>query len=269
MTKALEAKTISDFGEQWRHYTENDGYYSSSDLFADIIGPLLTPEELAGKTVVDIGAGTGRIVNMILAAGAARVHALEPAPDAFAVLRGNTEPHQDRIDYLNIRGEELPPNIDADYVLSIGVIHHIPEPDATVRACFRALRPGGRCLFWLYGKEGNEAYLRFAVPLRKLTVRLPHVMIAALAHSLNVGLDVYILMCRFARLPMREYMLKHIAQLGRDKRYLTIYDQLNPAYAKYYTQAEARDLLAGAGFTDLQISHRHGYSWTVMGKRPL
>jgi hypothetical protein len=53
-----------------------------------------------------------------------------------------------------------------------------------------------------------------------------------------------------------------------DKRRLVIYDQLNPAYAKYYTQTEAEQLLARAGFSDVRTYHRHGYSWTVIGTKP-
>ncbi len=59
-----------------------------------------------------------------------------------------------------------------------------------------------------------------------------------------------------------------IARLTPDKRRLVIYDQLNPAYAKYYTRAEARALLEQAGFVDVQLYHRHSYSWSVVGTRP-
>ncbi|WP_145831617.1 hypothetical protein [Bradyrhizobium huanghuaihaiense] len=59
-----------------------------------------------------------------------------------------------------------------------------------------------------------------------------------------------------------------LAKFPRSVRRLTIYDQLNPAYAKYYTRAEAEALLSDAGFADVQLYHRHGYSWTVSGTRP-
>ena len=67
---------------------------------------------------------------------------------------------------------------------------------------------------------------------------------------------------------MRAYMLNHVARLDRDVRKLTIFDQLNPAYAKYFREDEARALVADAGFEDVQLYHRHGYSWTVRGTKP-
>ena len=56
--------------------------------------------------------------------------------------------------------------------------------------------------------------------------------------------------------------------MTRDKRRLVIYDQLRPTYAKYYTGPEARELMSRAGFGDIRLHHRHGYSWTVVGTRP-
>jgi len=262
----LTARTISDFGEQWTSYTDNPGYYGSVHLLEDLFGPLLTLDAIKGRRVADIGSGTGRIVNMLLEAGAAHVIAVEPSA-AYEVLRRNTAGRADRVTLLNVRGDALPSGLALDAVVSMGVLHHIPDPAPVVRAAYEALEPGGRMLVWLYGREGNEAYLRVAEPLRALTRRMPHWMLAALCSMLNVALDAYILLCRVLPLPMRDYMLKHLARLPRKVRRLTIYDQLNPAYAKYYTRNEAEDLLKKGGFSDVRAWHRHGYSWSVIGTR--
>jgi hypothetical protein len=63
---------------------------------------------------------------------------------------------------------------------------------------------------------------------------------------------------------MRRVMLP----LTPAKRRVVIYDQLNPAYAKYYTSQEAHDVLARQGFSGIRLHHRHGYSWTVVGAKP-
>jgi len=268
MSEHLQNKTIQDFGDQWSRYRDNSGFYASSELFADMLGPLLSPDKLRNKIVADIGSGSGRIVQMILAAGAEKVYAVEPSLEAFETLKRNTVDVQGQIEYLNIPGDALEQGLNLDYVVSIGVIHHIPQPEATITACLEALKPGGQFLIWLYGKEGNETYLRFIEPLRSLTVKLPHVVLAGITLLMNVMLGVYILLCRAISLPMRGYMLKIIGKMSWTKRYLVIYDQLNPAYAKYYTQKEALDLLLNAGFVNVETHHRHGYSWTVLGTRP-
>lgn len=262
----LTARTIEDFGDQWQTFKSNPGFYGEKGLLYDVLGPLVPPQELRGARVVEIGSGTGRIVNMLLEAGASHVWALEPS-SAMEVLRANTRERSAQITYLHMAGDALPADLELDYVVSIGVIHHIPEPLPVLRRAYAALKPGGKLVIWLYGREGNELYLRFAEPLRKLTKRLPHALLLALAVPLYLLLEAYILLCRVLPLPMHAYMVNVPGRFPPKIRFLTIYDQLNPAYAKYYTKAEARALVEAAGFKNVQLYHRHGYSWTVSGEK--
>jgi len=268
MARSASTKTIEDFGEQWLRFRDSPGYYGSAKLLADIFGPLLPIEELAGWRVADIGSGTGRVVNMLLDAGAKHVYAVEPSA-AMKVLQTNIAQRADQVTCIADVGERLPADLDLDLIVSIGVIHHIPDPSTSLRAAYAALRPGGKLLIWVYGKEGNEGYLRIALPLRRLTTHVPHSVLAGISHVGAVALDSYIWLCRFLPLPMRTYMREVLAQFPRVTRRLTIYDQLNPEYAKYYTQAEARDLLTSGGLEEVKVYHRHGYSWTVIGTKPV
>jgi SAM-dependent methyltransferase len=263
----LSRRTISDFGDQWLAHPGNDGYYASGDMFFDIVSPLLGPADIRGAKVADIGSGSGRIVLMLIDAGAAFVHAVEPSA-AVDVLKRNTAPFADRICYHHAPGEQLPAGLELDLVVSIGVIHHIPDPKPALRAAHAALRPGGACLLWLYGREGNELYLSVVRPLRWLTTRLPHGLLAGLCHVLNAGLGAYAAVARRWPLPLASYMRNVVGKLDWHARYLVIYDQLNPAYAKYYRESEVRELMSEAGFTEIQLHHRHGYSWTVIGRKP-
>jgi SAM-dependent methyltransferase len=263
----IDARTINDFGKQWTRYRDNEGYYGSKEFLADIFGPLLALEDVRDLRAADIGSGTGRIVNMLLDAGVREVIAVEPSA-AFDVLKQNTATRSDRIRYLRVTGDALPAGLGLDLVVSVGVLHHISQPDPVVVAGFRALRPGGRMLVWLYGKEGNEAYLRWILPLRKLTTRLPHPLLSVLSHVLTFAVDVYLPLARRFPLPLAGYMNNTLGKCSRAVRRLTIFDQLNPAYARYYTEAEARRLLEAAGFVNVQLYHRHGYSWTVLGEKP-
>jgi SAM-dependent methyltransferase len=260
----LKNQTIKDFGEQWTAFRSNPEYYGSSELLADLLGPLLAVDMIKDKAVADIGSGTGRIVNMLLDVGARRVIAVEPSA-AMSVLKENTASRAGKIEYLALAGDQLPSGLNLDIVVSMGVLHHIPDPAPVVRAAFNALREGGRCVVWLYGHEGNETYLSLALPLRKITVLLPHRLLVALSYLLEIALTAYIGLCRALPLPMRSYMRGVLAKFTRPVRRLTIYDQLNPAYAKYYTRAEAEALLSDSGFADVRLYHRHGYSWTVSG----
>lgn len=264
MNADLKAKCIEDFGDQWSRYRGNDGFYGSLELLQDMFGPILNVADISGSRVADIGSGTGRIVSMLLAAGAVHVTAIEPSV-AFDVLQENTRPAADQVTLIQSTGEAIPESGQFDMVFSIGVLHHIPDPAPVVAAAYRALRPGGRICIWLYGREGNETYLAIIEPLRALTKRVPHWLLSLIVRLLDLPLMIYVWLCKFLRLPLSHYMRNVVSKLSGDKRRLTVYDQLNPAHAKYYTQSQAKSLLEDAGFSEISLYHRHGYSWSLTG----
>lgn len=260
-------KTISDFGEQWTLHRDNEGFYGSTGLLRDIVHPFLTPADIEGKRCAEIGAGTGRIPLMLVAAGAGHVTAIEPS-QAYDVLVANTAAWRDRIECLNVSGEKIP-EAGFDLVFSIGVIHHIPEPKPVLDAAFRALRDGGRILIWVYGREGNGLYLALVQPVRAITRRLPIRLNEALAGALYYALMPYALLAaRLPALPLSGYLTRVFLKFGVAERKLVILDQINPEWARYYRRAEAERLLTDSGFVDVQSHHRHGYSWTVTGLKP-
>jgi 2-polyprenyl-3-methyl-5-hydroxy-6-metoxy-1,4-benzoquinol methylase len=258
--------TIEQFGEQFSRFTEGhgDGFYGSGEHLADTFGALMP--DLRGARVADIGSGPGRVVNMLLDMGAAHVTAVEPS-SAFAHLVENTVARRDRITYVNATGEMLPA-ADYDYVFSVGVLHHVKEPAPIVARAFEALKPGGRLLVWLYAREGNEMYVTVVQPLRVVTTRLPDGALAILAWTLNAVLSPYVWACRWLPLPRHRHFRQVFGRMTARQRTLVVFDQLNPTQATYYTREAAERLLTTAGFVDVKLHHRHGYSWAVCGTKP-
>tara|TARA_B100001123_G_C15332950_1_gene1031860 strand:+ start:1469 stop:2266 length:798 start_codon:yes stop_codon:yes gene_type:complete len=260
-----DTKTIDDYSVQWTKYTHHKDYYGSDELFTDIIGPLLTPANIKDSKVADIGRGNGRTVEMLLGAEPSKVLAIEPS-NAFQVLEEKYKTN-DRFQLLNVTGDKFPPESQPDYVISLGVLHHIPKPDPVVQAAYKALKPGGKIFIWLYGREGNELYLFFVIPLRYITKHLPQPLLARLSWIIDLLLFPYMKLCKILPLPMKKYMLDYLDKLPTNDRRLTIYDQLNPHHAKYYSRQEAIDLLKRNGFSDIKTHQRHGYSWSVLGTK--
>jgi SAM-dependent methyltransferase len=264
----LQDRTIEDFGRQWTVFDDAADFFGSKELLADFVMPF-DLSQIRGWRVLDLGAGTGRHVLAMLDSGAALVVAVEPS-QAIEVVREKTREFKDRVTLLKITGDQIPPTADFDAVFSIGVIHHIPDPAPVVRAVYGALKPGGKFIVWLYGKEGNELYLLLVKPLRWLSTHLPHWALTALVRALDVPLVFYLYICRRlpkVPLPLADYLRSIIEPLPGDKRRLVIYDQLNPAYAKYYTRKDAEALMAVAPF-QIAVHHRRGYSWVVIGEKP-
>lgn len=266
MTNSSE-RTISDFGEQFTHYHDNEGYFGSAAFLANMLGPLLAIEQIEGARVAEIGSGAGRIVGMLLEAGAAHVTALEPS-DAFKVLK---QLFGDRanVNFINQPGDKLPPTADHDFVFCMGVMQFIPQPGPVVRAARAALKPGGKFIVRVYSKEGNQTYLNLLIyPLRLITPKLPHFALAGLVRVLDLGLAAYLQACKVLPLPMRDYFLDVVAKLSTASRRLTIYDQLNPTYVHYYTRHEAEKLLEGE-FENIRLYHHRQTTWTIVGGKPV
>jgi SAM-dependent methyltransferase len=266
---SIEEKTIQEFGDQWANYGDNEGYYGSLELFKDLTMPLLDPHSLAGKTAVEIGSGTGRIVNMLLEAGAAHVYAIEPSAEGFEMLKQNVKnmARPDAVTTIKARGDSWSLNEQVDFIFSIGVIQFIPDPIPTIKTTFDALKPGGQLFIWLYSYEGNEFYLRVIEPIRKITTRLPHLVLRGIIELLYGFVYLYRSLSRIIPLPLRSYLENVLWQYSPEKRRLVIYDQLNPTYSKYYREHEAKQLLEDSGFRNVKLHHRHGYSWSVIGQK--
>ena len=267
MKNKLESKCIEDFGEQWNYFTENKNYYASKDLFSDICGPNFPLTLIQNANVVDVGAGTGRITRILLDLGAKHVWSVEPS-SAMQVLEKNTADFGTLVTYINTKGNDFKINQSIDLAFSIGVIHHIKYADLTIKNIYNNLKIGGKIVIWVYGQEGNLLYLCLVIPLRLLTRIMPHKFLLIFSSLLVKPLLIYSSFCKkYNWLPLSTYIINHLSKLGDEEIQLTIYDQLNPAYSKYYTKAQVLRLLKNAGFINISIHHRHGYSWTVVGDK--
>ena len=59
-------------------------------------------------------------------------------------------------------------------VFSIGVIHHLPDPPAGLKAIGKHVQPDGLLFAWVYGYENNGWIRNVVTPIReRITARLP------------------------------------------------------------------------------------------------
>jgi SAM-dependent methyltransferase len=266
---STDAQTIRDFSDQWNRFPDphSTGYSGSKEYLADLLRPLLELEELKDAYVAEIGAGTGRIIRMLIESGARKALALEPS-GSDGLLEHNLESYRDRVEIVPATGEQLPPR-DFDYVFCVGVMQHISDPLPVLQAALRSLKPGGRYFMWLYAKEGTALYRSIIIPVRSVTRHLPDPVLNGLCRTLNFGLEAYISACaRFRGLPASRYMKEVGGKISRQARIMGIYDQLNPAWVRYYSRNELENMMNAAGFTDVKTFHWNGYSWSVLGARP-
>ncbi len=267
----LRDQTIEDFGYQWSQFGAIDentsgDFLNDRELLVDFFQNLLKPEFFKGKTVCEVGTGSGRLTKILKGFEPATLYAVEPAKGALKMARKNLEGLED-IHFVNSRGDDfhIP---EADIILSIGVIHHIPDPLPVINNIYLNLKKGGYFLFWVYGKEGNSLYLLAYKVLSLFTKSMNSKSLMGFCRLMALATYPYGWMSRYLPLPMHQYFRKVLNRLDVKGRSLVIFDQLNPTYAKYYSRGDVEELVANSPFEKIEgIKHRNGYSWTVLCKK--
>lgn len=216
----------------------------------------------AGKRFLDAGCGIGRNSHWPMTYGAAGGLAVDVDPRTLARARENLAPFP----AVEVREQSIYEIAEAgafDVAFSIGVVHHLSDPDAAVARMARAVKPGGQVLLWLYGRENNGWIVHLFNPLRTgLFSRLPLGLVHALSWPLTAALWLAL---RLGYAPSAYYRL--IRRFSFEHLRAIVFDHMIPRIALYYTRAEAEDLLRRAGLTGVEARWVNENSWSVVGTK--
>ncbi len=131
--KLLDSKSGYDLHAQF--YDQKLAYLDSFEQ--NRLLPLLG--ELKNKTVLDVGAGTGRLA-LRLAEHSADVTALDISPEILKILNKKNK----RIKTIIADAESLPfPDNSFDLITAAFLVVHIKEPKYFFSEAYRVLKPGG------------------------------------------------------------------------------------------------------------------------------
>jgi SAM-dependent methyltransferase len=173
--KNIDQQVINEFGEEWLKFHEHDDdlVKKGGEEYFDI----LTDEMINPKTyLLDIGCGTGRWTKY-LAPKVNFIEAVDPSDAIFAAdkLLGNIS--NVRLSKASI--ETLPfADETFDFVMSIGVLHHIPDTKKALTDCVEKVKKGGYFFVYLYYNLDNrgpiyKSLFQISNCFRKLISRLP------------------------------------------------------------------------------------------------
>lgn len=164
-------------------------YDRARPAYPDELYAILEDERLiAGRSILDVGAGTGAATMELVRRGAARVVAVEPDPRLARLLRTKTEAAAAPVEILELAFEDVAlTDATFDLVVSATAFHWVDEAVGLATAR-RALRPGAAIAlwWWVFGDaqqddpfhEATKERLSFGVssPSAGRRPNLPHAL---------------------------------------------------------------------------------------------
>jgi SAM-dependent methyltransferase len=250
-TQILKKKTADSFGFEWTQFHQ----LKSEKGFLDFIGPI-DKEFFKGKLVLDAGCGNGSYSNYSASYGA-EVIAIDFS-DAVSVAQENTK----NMDVQVVRADITHPPFKEgtfDYIFSIGVLHHLPEPETGFQQLVPLLKPGALISIWVYGRAKQWAAVYFYEPLIKITHRLPHRLLYYLCYVPAIIMEISNRIYRFLRwihLPNIASILpfKFYSEYPFSVKLNDAFDTFATPSARYYTEKEILDWFMRSNLTDIKIT---------------
>ena len=249
----------SRFGYEWSEYNELIPLYE--EQFKRWTANI-KQSDWNGKCFLDVGCGMGRNSYWPIKYGAKNGVLIDIDENSLESARVTLKEF-DNITIRKLSAYDIDYENKFDIVFSIGVIHHLSDPQKALDSMVRATKPGGVVLIWVYGFENNEWIVKIFNPIRKyifknLPISIVHFLSFFPTIFLWVVLRIVPLKVEYYRF-IREFSFRHLRSI--------VFDQMLPNIANYWSMNEVLDLMSKSGLEDLNVVWVNQTSWSVTGTK--
>jgi len=268
----LDPVVVESFGKEWSKF--NQGEVDPAELRAifDTYFAIFPWDALpAGAEGFDLGCGSGRWAYYV-SSRVGRLHCIDPSPEALNIARRNLSPIEN-CEFHCASVEAIPfPDGSFDFGYSVGVLHHVPDPQKGVAECTRKLKPGAPFLIYLYYAFDNRplwfrALWRASDLLRRLVSKLPFKIKSPLCDLLAAL--VYWPLARTGRLlewfglkiehlPLSAYRNRSFYLMRNDAL-----DRFGTRVERRFARAEIRQMMEQSGLE--RITFSESPCWCAVG----
>jgi len=205
---------------------------------------------LAGKAILDIGCGSGRLTqSLALYAPDAVIVGGELSDAAHIAFRRCTGLANVAVAQLDLMQPPFAP-ASFDYVYADGVLPHVPDPHAALARLALLVRPGGKLFVWIYPPSFSP--YRLTRDVFAGSYRWPHAL--QVAASWGVGLPLHAAFKAYELSPTAGRDSNRGSRRAPRRRSLRevvfmLHDNLVPQYQHRATPAELGAEFERLGFT--------------------
>ena len=271
----IDPKTVQGFGKEWPAYTQVALEAAEQTRMFDLYFSIFPFDELpAGAEGFDLGCGSGRWAELALRR-VGHLHCIDPSEQALAVAR--TRMATENNVSFHLAGVDDIPLADGsqDFGYSLGVLHHVPDTAAGLKACVAKLKPGAPFLVYLYYSFDNRpGWFRWlwgaSDVIRRRVSKMPFGIRKGLT-SLIAG-AVYWPLARTAKLGDRLGMETDAFPLSayKDSSFYTMrtdsLDRFGTRLEHRFSRAEIEKMMIEAGLEQVRFSESMPY-WVAVGRR--
>jgi SAM-dependent methyltransferase len=267
----LDTKTVEGFGDEWSRFDQSElsaGELSAMfDNYFHIFPWEMLPTDAVG---FDLGCGSGRWARLV-APRVKYLHLIDPS-SALEVAKRNLA-RQPNCEFHSASVDSIPlADGSCDFGYSLGVLHHIPDTEAGLRACIAKLKPGAPFLLYIYYRFDNrplwfKALWKLSDICRSAVSKLPHGTRSAASQV--IAATCYFPLARAAKLveimgidptfmPLSQYRNNSFYTMRTDAL-----DRFGTRLEKRFTKNEIRAMMESCGLMDITFSDRS--FWTAVG----
>jgi 2-polyprenyl-3-methyl-5-hydroxy-6-metoxy-1,4-benzoquinol methylase len=275
-SRNLDEQTVRSFGHEWSTYDqsrlskEDQTAQRFDEYFAIFPWDTLPPHAVG----VDVGCGSGRWAVRV-ASRVAALHCIDASAQALAVARRNLAGHSNcEFHHASVGAIPLAPG-SMDFCYSLGVLHHVPDTFAGIKACVRLLKPNAPLLLYLYYALDDRpwwfrAIWRATDILRRGIARLPY-WPKRLATEV-IAAAVYWPLARLSALAERLGGNSAGMPLSwyRDKTFYVMrtnaFDRFGTPLEQRFSRSQIEKMMRKAGLTEITFSERPPF-WCAVGRR--
>lgn len=263
-----QLETANSFAYEWKNIYQDNSYEKNN--FLHFVSPFLEEKDFSGKIVADIGCGSGRFTEQAAKMGATLVIGSDFGESAVVAFERTKHLKNTLIIQADIYA--MPIWGKVDIMMSIGVLHHLPEPEKGFCSLKRTLKEKGRMLIWVYSRRNNARAIYLYEPVRRVTNKMPKKLLfklcyipALLVHLINligIGFQSLGLASLSKKLPFSYY-----ANFPFNMKLNDAFDVLATPKSNYYFSEQVVEWYERCGYKQIKHYEHKEAGITLIGER--